>query len=1378
MKFTNIFSRLLAVFGIVFIFSVSGWGASYASFSINNVSQPEGSTTGSMTFAITISGYCRKNTTYTVNWATADNTAKAGTDYTTSSGIANYTQGNNTNSSGTCGSINITIPTLGGTAITSSRQFYINLTNATPTSGSYQANISDAQGIGTITPPPLPVVTSSQSFNVSSGATAGTQIGTVATTGGTPTNFSIASGNTDNIFSIDHSGLISVASTVPTTPTSYTLSVTATNFAGTSTAQNVTIIVLPNFTCANPKPFTPIFSTNVSGKLVMIGNTSLCYNVNGQCSDPGTKNNNDINMMNNDYDNVFGTNDYATTTVNSSAAQLVMPTGKKVLWAGLFWQGYMVGWTNAQKATGQQIKYKWETDSYHVVNNAQMNWVYFDSSRMYYESYVDITSYVNAHGAGYYWVGDLATSTGQPTGGSFGAWSLAVVYQDDAENFSNITVYDGYQAIAGSADVTNALSYAQSNGCSTSNTGLGSQVSSTLSGFLTPSSGTVNSSFSVFAGEGDISLTGDSGTITDKTGTAHYLTNALNPSNNIMNSTISNNGVTVTTGRPYYSPNSLGADIDTYDTSGIMSNQQTSTTITLSTTGDGYMPGMYAISTQLYLPSLCYYQSFFDANGNILSNPKKGDTITVATWLSNMQKGSNSNNLDTALNVQVGMALDTTNLQYVAESTKIKNIGDINYTTKTDINDSDLATFNTNTSSANWSLGLGATSTSGGTFYPNPTGSNSSKAYVTYQAKIEQDGNISVNNLYTVSFVNGTTLAYTSNAPLKLCADINTSIGVVPAALGNFNVVNQSFTGTTDPTSSTDSLNALPTQIVGKPFQVQVLSLATDNQTLQAYTDNDVNVTMIATPDYSTCTDDTCKTNACKAAVPLTSWYPVNFNNSSSVLMSFTYSKAIKNASFKIQQGSGTNAVYVCSRDVFAVRPDRFILTAPTGQDIGLLKSGIVYNFSLLAAQYNSSLQSLDYNVSGITNTNGLLSLNPTLYNIHGNPDSTLHGTLSLSTNSFDIQNGLATNVVDMSFDDVAKVDMQVIDKTWAQVDITNGDTPANCTGAWICGDTNATFIPDHFALSGVGLYNNNNTGFTYLSDDLNMSARVGLTVTAQNALSATTQNFSSGSWENPVNIYLTVPTISGLTSIKHDINSTIDLGFNHGALTIPWNETNSSQQLLFNFKRDVNSPKNPFVVLGSNIDLNSSSLYTSSSSNTANISGSNVATQDATFLYGRTFAPRYRFTGNNGNANIFYEAYCGSDGNKSMLPTGSIGDSSSIGWYLNVNHNAATDGNITAIVEKNLTNTVTNSSTLPLTTSNGVSTATLIYHGTTFPYKTTMQDAASSWLIYNPDNSNATTNDFQVEFYGGSNNWTGHNNNTTTTDSVAAPVTSKRILW
>lgn len=361
-----------------------------------------------------------------------------------------------------------------------------------------------------------------------------------------------------------------------------------------------------DFTCANPKAFTPVYSTNLYGKLIIAGNTSLCANIGGVCGDPGTSTNNNINMMYNDYDDVTGTTDNAATTLNSSAAYLDIPAGKTVVWAGLVWQGYMVNWTSAQKEAGHNIKYKFSTDSYQSVTNAQMNWVYFDSSRMYYESYVDITSYVNAHGGGYYWVGDIATTQGQPAGGSFGAWAIAVVYEDYNEDFKNITVYDGYQAFAGSSDINNAISYANANGCSTSNTGVGNQVVSTLSGFLTPKDGIVDSSLVVFAGEGDIGLTGDSGSLTDANGTEHPLFNALNPSTNIMNATISKDGVTVTSGLPYYSPNSLGADIDTYDTSAILSNKQTTTNIKFSTSGDGYMPGLYALSTKLYAPKFCY----------------------------------------------------------------------------------------------------------------------------------------------------------------------------------------------------------------------------------------------------------------------------------------------------------------------------------------------------------------------------------------------------------------------------------------------------------------------------------------------------------------------------------------------------------------------------------------------------------------------------------------------------------------------------------------------------------------------------------------------------------------------------------------------------
>jgi len=349
---------------------------------------------------------------------------------------------------------------------------------------------------------------------------------------------------------------------------------------------------------------------------------------NGSCGNPGTATNNSINMMNNDYDDINGTIDNGATTINSSAAYLAIPAGKTVLWAGLTWQGYMVDKTAQQKEAGHTIKYKYANDTYQSVTNAQMNWVYFNASRFYYQGFVDITNYVNAHKGGYYWVGDIATTEGKPAGGSFGAWSITVVYQDFNEDFRNISVYSGYQAFASTNDINNAITYASNNGCDISNTGVENHVSSTLSGFLTPKSGTVNSSLVVFAGEGDIGLTGDSGTLSDINGVEHFLSNSLNPSTNIMNATISKNGQTVTSGLPYYSANTLGADIDTFDTSGILSNKQTSTNIKFSTSGDGYMPGLYALQTKLYVPKFCYDYAYsqdgiyFTEDNNGSNNPK------------------------------------------------------------------------------------------------------------------------------------------------------------------------------------------------------------------------------------------------------------------------------------------------------------------------------------------------------------------------------------------------------------------------------------------------------------------------------------------------------------------------------------------------------------------------------------------------------------------------------------------------------------------------------------------------------------------------------------------------------------------------------------
>ncbi|MDQ1264605.1 MAG: hypothetical protein QG559_1606, partial [Campylobacterota bacterium] len=68
-------------------------------------------------------------------------------------------------------------------------------------------------------------------------------------------------------------------------------------------------------------------------------------------------------------------------------------------------------------------------------------------------------------------------------------------------------------------------------------------------------------------------------------------------------------------------------------------------------------------------------------------------------------------------------------------------------------------------------------------------------------------------------------------------------------------------------------------------------------------------------------------------------------------------------------------------------------------------------------------------------------------------------------------------------------------------------------------------------------------------------------------------------------------------------------------------------------------------------------------------------------------------------------------------------------------------------------------------------------YYGTSYPYRTTMQNGASPWLIYNESDAGATTNEFQVEFdtIGG---WSGEHETNTTTKTPAGATTNRRIMW
>ena len=124
---------------IVLGFAPSAYAAPVSHFRINNASVTEGNAgTSNLTFTISYTG--TKNN-ISVDWATADGTATAPADYTSSSGTATFTLAGPTSQT-------ITIPVVGDLLDEANERFTVNLTNPQPPA---TADITTATGTGTIT---------------------------------------------------------------------------------------------------------------------------------------------------------------------------------------------------------------------------------------------------------------------------------------------------------------------------------------------------------------------------------------------------------------------------------------------------------------------------------------------------------------------------------------------------------------------------------------------------------------------------------------------------------------------------------------------------------------------------------------------------------------------------------------------------------------------------------------------------------------------------------------------------------------------------------------------------------------------------------------------------------------------------------------------------------------------------------------------------------------------------------------------------------------------------------------------------------------------------------------------------------------------------
>ncbi|MCF6243956.1 MAG: hypothetical protein L3J43_02850, partial [Sulfurovum sp.] len=363
-----------------------------------------------------------------------------------------------------------------------------------------------------------------------------------------------------------------------------------TDYSVTKSGVTVSVKEPERFLTSNPKDFAKIniageTSTNIYGDLMVIGNQSLCWK-----DDTNTCQKPDSSATNNALIQNHANLDPAAVAagyLNSTSADLELKPNDRVVEAWLFTMGRLYQEDYSLRASAQNIRLKTPTSGGYIdlrADDDKFNWIIADYNWSFdYATAINITEYVQQGGR--YWVADLKSSETYNQGSG---WGIAVIVEDttsQVRTLKNISLYNGY------ITVYNGYGYTPS-------------ITSNISGFFTPRSGTVKSNLIVMSAESDRALL-DTMSVTKKDGTPIDIVDSLNNKNNIQNATISRNGLNVTDRNPNYE-NTLGIDIDEIDVSHIIENSQTSTNITITSGGDLMFLNMYGFATELYMPKFCY----------------------------------------------------------------------------------------------------------------------------------------------------------------------------------------------------------------------------------------------------------------------------------------------------------------------------------------------------------------------------------------------------------------------------------------------------------------------------------------------------------------------------------------------------------------------------------------------------------------------------------------------------------------------------------------------------------------------------------------------------------------------------------------------------
>ena len=521
-------------------------------------------------------------------------------------------------------------------------------------------------------------------------------------------------------------------------------------------------------------PFAPRFETDTNGDIAIVANTLMTVSpTNSNAANIQAGVNNPSGVDNNNLDMVYvndGSN--PTTTFDSSSAQLNLPQGATVLFAGLYWGGDLdTSSPSANELARTQVKF--ETPSSGGYSNITGTLIGENTAGSSnpggYHAFADVTGLVSAAGNGTYTVANVQATQGVTSSGRYAGWSLVVAYNDPNSPPRNLTVFDGYSQVDVKLPPT--------------------ATTIPISGFETPplGSGPVNAQVGIVAYEGDLGITGDTASLDNV-----LLTDATHPKDNFFKSTISNLGVNVTSKTPNYI-NQLGYDSSIIQANGIIPNGATSADIELTTSGDSYFPGVVTTAIDLYAPNIKSTKSVVDMSGGSVVRP--GDILDYTINVSNT--GGNS-----AKDVILSDPIPNFT-QFVPGSLQVT--AGANTGTKTDAAGDDQAEYDAAGNQVIFRLGAGANARSGGVL---PIGGSSTVSFevqvdpgtpgqtvVTNQATIDYTGVATGIPLSTLSNPADVTVVKANTSTATVIKDATTN-GTPTGALGESVYDTATVTGT------------------------------------------------------------------------------------------------------------------------------------------------------------------------------------------------------------------------------------------------------------------------------------------------------------------------------------------------------------------------------------------------------------------------------------------------------------------------------------------------------------------------------------------------------------------------------------------------------